>query len=59
MNKRRAVITGIGPITCVGRGRRKFWRGLRAEKSGIVDISFFDTSAFNAHCGGEIRVWAP
>ncbi len=59
MNKRRAVITGIGPITCIGRGREDFWRGIRAEKSGIVDISFFDTSAFNAHCGGEIRDWMP
>jgi 3-oxoacyl-[acyl-carrier-protein] synthase II len=59
MSKRRAVITGVGPITAVGRGRDDFWRGIRAEKSGIAEISFFDTSAFNAHCGGEIRNWAP
>ena len=59
MSKRRAVITGVGPITAVGRGREDFWRGIRAEKSGIAEISFFDTSAFNAHCGGEIRDWVP
>ncbi len=59
MSKRRAVITGIGPITAVGRGREDFLRGLRAEKSGIAEISFFDTTAFNAHCAAEIRDWIP
>jgi 3-oxoacyl-[acyl-carrier-protein] synthase II len=59
MPKRRAVITGIGPITPIGIGRENFWRGLRAEKSGIRQISSFDTSEFNAHCGGEIPNWIP
>jgi 3-oxoacyl-[acyl-carrier-protein] synthase II len=58
MSRRRAVITGIGPITCIGIGRENFCRGLRAEKSGIQRISSFDTSDFNAHCGGEIPEWA-
>ena len=57
MSRRRAVITGIGPITCIGKGVEEFWRGIRAEKSGINRISSFDTSGFNAHCGGEIRDW--
>src|SRR3954470_9186734 len=59
MNRRRAVITGIGPITCVGTGRENFWHGLRAERSGIKQISSFDTSEFNAHCAGEIVDWIP
>src|SRR3954464_12943362 len=59
MNRRRAVITGIGPVTCIGTGREDFWRGLRAEESGIRRISSFDTSEFNAHCAGEIVDWAP
>ena len=57
--KRRAVITGIGPITAIGLGRENFWRGILAEKSGIERISSFDTSEFNAHCGGEIPTWTP
>jgi 3-oxoacyl-[acyl-carrier-protein] synthase II len=57
--KRRAVITGIGPITSIGIGRENFWRGLREEKSGIRTISSFDTSQFNAHCAGEIVDWVP
>src|SRR3954466_7425838 len=59
MSRRRAVITGIGPITCIGIGREDFWRGLRAEKSGIGKISSFDTSQFNAHCAGQILEWVP
>src|SRR6266513_1617519 len=59
MSRRRAVITGIGPITCIGQGVAEFWNGILAEKSGITRISSFDTSMFNAHCGGEISNWNP
>jgi 3-oxoacyl-[acyl-carrier-protein] synthase II len=56
---RRAVITGIGPITCIGIGREQFWNGIRAERSGVTRISSFDTTAFNAHCAGQIPAWTP
>ena len=59
MTRRRAVITGIGPITSIGIGRKSFWRGIRAETSGIQTISSFDTAEFNAHCAGEIPDWRP
>jgi 3-oxoacyl-[acyl-carrier-protein] synthase II len=57
--RKRAVITGIGPITCIGIGKENFWRGILAERSGISQITSFDTTQFNAHCGGEIRDWDP
>jgi 3-oxoacyl-[acyl-carrier-protein] synthase II len=57
--KRRAVITGLGPITCIGTGKDRFWEGIRAEKSGINRISTFATDDFYAQCGGEIREWNP
>ena len=57
--KRRAVITGLGPITAVGIGRDNFWHGLRAERSGVRRVESFDTSIFNAHCAAEIPAWAP
>jgi 3-oxoacyl-[acyl-carrier-protein] synthase II len=57
--RRRAVITGLGPITPIGIGRNAFWDGLLAEKSGIRRIQSFDTSQFRAHCGGEIPDWDP
>src|SRR5438477_3492707 len=58
MKRRRSVITGIGPITCIGMDVENFWKGILAEKSGISRISSFDTSMFNAHCGGEIFGWS-
>ncbi len=57
--KRRAVITGLGPITAIGIGREEFWDGLRAEKSGVRTVTMFDSSIFNAHCAAEIPAWAP
>jgi len=57
--RRRVVITGLGPITCIGTGREAFWQSIRAGRSGISHITGFDTSALKAHCGGEIRDWDP
>jgi len=59
MSRRRVVITGIGPITCIGRGRENFWQGILAEKSGIRRIASFDASAFHVRCAGEISDWNP
>lgn len=57
--RRRVVITGIGPITCIGIGKEAMWAGIRAERSGIDRITRFDTGEFRAHCGGEVRDWDP
>ncbi|HZJ17277.1 MAG TPA: beta-ketoacyl-[acyl-carrier-protein] synthase family protein [Chthoniobacteraceae bacterium] len=57
MNRRRVVITGLGPITCAGIGHEAFWKSIRASRSGITRITRFDTSEFKAHCGGEINDW--
>src|ERR1700756_1093481 len=55
--RRRAVITGIGPITCIGTGVDRFWNGILAERSGIDSITSFDPSVFHVRCAGEIRDW--
>lgn len=57
--KKRAVITGIGPITAVGTGKVDFWHGLLAQKSGIRRLTGFDTTTFRAHCAGQILDWDP
>ena len=59
MNRRRAVITGIGPITCIGHGRGAFWNAILAEKSGVSRISSFDPRPFQVRCAGEILDWSP
>src|SRR5437667_4307247 len=57
--RRRAVVTGIGPITCIGTGVDSFWNGILAERSGIGGITSFDPSVFRVRCAGEIRDWNP
>jgi 3-oxoacyl-[acyl-carrier-protein] synthase II len=57
MNRRRVVITGLGPITCIGKGVEGFWNGIRAEKTGIRPITCFDVSPFGVRVGGEISDW--
>src|SRR5438552_12997810 len=59
MNRRRAVITGIGTITCIVTGVDAFWNGVLAEKSGINRITSFDPGVFRVRCVGEIGGWNP
>ena len=55
--RRRVVITGLGPITCIGRGVDGFWNGIRAEKTGISPIQSFDVSSFGVRVAGEMFDW--
>src|SRR5437762_10476616 len=57
--RRRAVISGIGPVTCIGIGLDRFWNGIVAERSGIGSITSFDPSVFRVRCAGEISDWNP
>ncbi|MBV9658830.1 MAG: beta-ketoacyl-[acyl-carrier-protein] synthase family protein [Verrucomicrobia bacterium] len=58
---KRAVITGLGPVTPIGVGRAAFWQGLRAQQSAIARVTAFDTfeTGLNAHHAGELRDWDP
>ena len=58
-NKRRAVITGVGPITAVGSGKNALWQAVLDGRSGIGKVTFFDTSSLHAHHAAEIRDWDP
>ena len=55
----RVVITGLGAITCVGHGRQGLWDGILRERSGISQISRFDTTEFDAKNAGEINDFVP
>ena len=59
MSRRRVVITGLGPITCIGKGVDGFWKGILAEKTGISPISGFDVSGFGVRVAGQINDWDP
>lgn len=40
--RRRAVITGIGPVTAIGIGKAALWAGLQREKSAIRRLPAID-----------------
>jgi 3-oxoacyl-[acyl-carrier-protein] synthase II len=56
---RRVVITGVGPITPIGIGKKAFWEAIKNKKSGIGPVSTFDASIFKATSAGEILNWSP
>ncbi len=58
-SRRRVVITGVAPITCCGIGKEPFWQSIRAGRSGIDRLSFFEPGDCKAVCAGEIRDWDP
>jgi 3-oxoacyl-[acyl-carrier-protein] synthase II len=59
MDSRRVVITGLGVVTSIGIGKDEFWRNLIAGKSGISEVSAFDTSQHFTHRGGEVKNFNP
>jgi len=59
MNNRRVVITGLGVVSSVGIGRDAFWKNIIAGKSGISNVTTFDTSKYDNHKGGEVKDFNP
>jgi 3-oxoacyl-[acyl-carrier-protein] synthase II len=55
----RVVITGIGLITPLGNDLATTWEALVQGKSGISEITDFDTSKHRVHFGGEIKNFDP
>jgi len=52
---RRVVITGMGLITPLGIGVENTWAALCAGKSGIAEITRFDTSAHQTKIAAEVK----
>lgn len=44
---RRVVITGMGVVTPLGNELETFWQNLLAGKSGIGEITRFDTTGYD------------
>ena len=53
--RRRVVVTGIGPVTPVGTGRQAFWDSLVAGRSGIGPVTRFDASELPVRIAGEVE----
>ena len=55
MSRRRVVVTGLGLISPVGNTVADGWANLVAGKSGIAEITKFDTTNFSTRFAGEVK----
>ncbi|GCE26285.1 3-oxoacyl-[acyl-carrier-protein] synthase 2 [Dictyobacter alpinus] len=51
----RVVVTGLGLVTSLGNDLASSWEALVQGKSGIGEITAYDTSKHRVHFGGEIK----
>jgi len=56
---KRVVVTGTGVISPIGNSTEAFSAALKAGKSGISNITAFDTADFDVKIAGEIRDFDP
>ena len=57
--RRRVVVTGIGPVTPVGIGVDAFWEGLTTGRNGVRRIERFDPSDLPVQLAGEVAGFEP
>lgn len=57
MQKKRVVITGLGPVTPIGIGKESYWQALMEGKTGVGLIEFpnFDMEQFRTRIGAQIK----
>ncbi len=55
----RVVVTGMGLITSLGNDLASSWEGIYQGKSGIGEITTYDTSQHRVHIGGQVRHFDP
>ncbi len=53
--KNRVVVTGIGVVSPLGLDRHSTWENLVAGKSGVDQISSFDTDGFRTTIAAEVK----
>ncbi|MDA8139050.1 MAG: beta-ketoacyl-ACP synthase II [Desulfobacteraceae bacterium] len=53
--ERRVVVTGVGLVTPLGIGVEESWSGLIAGKSGVGEITRFDTSDYATKIAAEVK----
>jgi len=52
---RRVVVTGVGLVSPLGIGVDETWQALCAGKSGVGEITRFDTSKFQTKIAAEVK----
>ncbi len=51
---KRVVMTGIGPVSAIGIGREPFFAALREGRSGIGEITAFDTTGYRSKRAAQV-----
>ncbi len=51
------VVTGMGCVSSLGNSPDELWSNLLAGKSGVSNVTRFDTSAYAVHFGSEVKVF--
>ncbi len=52
---RRVVVTGVGLVTPLGTGVDKTWEGICSGRSGVDNITRFDSSDFDVKIAAEVK----
>jgi 3-oxoacyl-[acyl-carrier-protein] synthase II len=55
----RVVITGVGAVTPIGRDAPSTWESLKAGRSGVGQITTFDTSSYPVRIAGMVTDFDP
>ncbi|MCB9030215.1 MAG: beta-ketoacyl-ACP synthase II [Deltaproteobacteria bacterium] len=59
MSKRRVVISGIGIISPVGNTTAETWDAVLSGKSGVAEITRFDSTEFSTKIAAEVKNFDP
>ena len=59
MNRRHAVVTGLGIITALGCDVASFWKNLLEGRCGIGDVTLFDASRYRSQKAAEVKNFIP
>ena len=55
MTKKRVVITGLGAVSSCGNNVKDTWDAVKNGKSGISNITLFDSSNHMVKIAGEVK----
>lgn len=55
MTNRRVVISGMGALTPIGMSTPEFWKGLVSGKSGVREITHFDTTNYATKFAAQLE----
>jgi 3-oxoacyl-[acyl-carrier-protein] synthase II len=55
----RVVVTGLGLVTSLGNDLTSSWEALCQGKSGVGEITAYDTSQYRVHFGAQVKTFDP